>query len=111
MNTQETYEESIWRGVSAPLIVTWMIASFLPIFGLMGASKSGVHMFVEGIFLATGFVGIFGLWAFAMFAGGEGTHDPAKAFVRNKEKILRGIAVIWLMAYAGFHFLINLPAR
>lgn len=101
----ETIIETIWRGISAPIVMTWALASFLPLFAFFGAADSAIRMIVEATFLATGFAGAFGLWVFMKFAGGEGSQRPAAMVIRGQEKAIRSYAACWLAAYIFYGLL------
>lgn len=91
----------LWAA-AAPIIGTWALVSFIPVSGLFDP-ESLVDLFVEILFLATGFAGLFGVLVFAAFTKEASTDASVLRPSGNKRAItLSAWAIAWMTAYAFY---------
>lgn len=80
---------------------TWALASFLPLFGLFIQEKSYAVLIGQGVFLATGFLGVAGVYLTLRFLKGrQGTRT--RSGKSSKAGLITTYASIWIVAYSVF---------
>lgn len=80
---------------------TWALASFLPLFGLFIKEQSYTVLIGQGLFLATGFLGVAGAYLTLRFLKGQKatqTHDGKS----SKAGPVTIYATLWIVAYSIF---------
>lgn len=91
--------------LATPVLAIWSLASFLPFFQLFARGSTAAERVVEGVFLATGALGLGFLWAAAFFF----MLPETRASFGAREKRLSTplwlalFAAGWLASYAGYN--------
>ncbi len=97
--TKESVNRVLIWTVATPIITSWALVSFIPMFALFGPENL-IDLFVQAAFLATGFVGLLGLLILAAFAKQASVDSPIPRRIENRRAIWLSIwAIGWMTLY------------
>ncbi|MEM1152383.1 MAG: hypothetical protein AAGI03_17880 [Pseudomonadota bacterium] len=84
---------------ATPVLVTWALASFTPLFGLLKPEASVMAKIVDAAFLAGGFGGVIALFVAAVLSAKPEMQSTVLRAGKGKVGLLAAYATIWLVAY------------
>ncbi len=87
---------------ATPVLTSWSIASFLPVFGLFKAGATALEKTGDVVFLATGFVALAGLWAVLSLSARPEAKDAVNGVLRGRVGPLTAYATLWISLYWAF---------
>ena len=90
--------------LATPVLAIWSLVSFFPFFQLFARERSVVDLIAQGVFLATGALGITVLWTGVYYL--MRPEPRASLALREKRRStllwLAVFAAAWLVSYAGY---------
>lgn len=89
---------TLWM-YAVPVLSTWFIASFVPLFGLFQPEASVWAKIIDAAFLAGGFGGVLGLFVVAVLSAKPGMQSSVLRAGKGKVGLLSAYATVWLVAY------------
>lgn len=86
--------------IAAPILFSWAMASFLPLFGFLRKDTTAVAMGIDFLFLATSFLPVMGVYFFCYFvAGNAEQRGQVVDFPRGAALGLSVWAFFWIVGY------------
>jgi hypothetical protein len=90
--------------LATPVLATWSLVSFFPFFQLFARERSVTDLIVQGVFLATGAVGLTVLWTGAYLLMRPEMRASLAVRKRRRSTLpwLAVFASAWLVSYAAY---------
>jgi len=82
-----------------PVLSTWAIVSFIPLFGMLQPEASVWAKIVDAAFLAGGFGGVITLFIAAVISAKPDMQSTVLRAGRGRVGLLSAYATVWLVAY------------
>ncbi len=102
MVTREEVNRIVLWMYATPVLFTWALLSWLPLFGLFIEGASVLSIAGDIVFLATGFVALAGLFAILSLSARPEEKDAVNQSLRGKVGWLSAYATAWLVGYWAF---------
>jgi len=90
--------------LATPVLATWSLVSFFPFFQLFVRERGVADLIAQGVFLATGALGLTVLWAGAYVLMRPEVRASLAAREKRRSTLpwLAVFAAAWLVSYAGY---------